>query len=61
MPVPGEARRMNETRPKKMCHRLRMVGASPDLVMVKSAPEEVAVTFPAVMLKFAESRPVLKS
>lgn len=52
---------MKETRPKKMYHALRMVGASPDFLIVKSAPDEVDVTFPAVIFQVEESRPVVKS
>ena len=41
MPTPGEALRKKETRPKKMYQLLWMVGASPALLMVNSAPAEV--------------------
>lgn len=40
----------------------RMVGASPDLETVNSRPEEVAVTFPAVIFQASLSKPeVVKS
>jgi hypothetical protein len=50
-----------DTRPKKMYHLDWIVGASPDLDTVNSAPEEVYETVPAVVFQFVVSAPVVKS
>lgn len=59
IPVPGAAFRKKLTLPKNMYHFDWMVGASPDLVMVNSAPDEVYVTFPAVMFHASVSAPLV--
>jgi hypothetical protein len=61
MPVPGAARMWKDTRPKKMYHFDWMVGWSPDLLTVNSAPEEVYVTEPAVVFQLESSAPWVKS
>ena len=62
MPVPGAALRKNDTRPKRRYQLDWMVGWSPDLLTVNSAPAEVYFTSPAVTFQASSSAPdVVKS
>ena len=60
-PLPGAAFITKLTLPKKMYQFDWIVGASPALLMVNSAPFDVYFTSPAVTFQFSSSAPVVKS